>query len=125
MATNKNKNNCPIELDHIYDAIEAGDLVIAGDGRSDLEMLRDKSVETAIESAAKDAEAAKTGPKMVKVRIPRTKKDEEDVFVSVNLRTYLIKRGVEVEVPDFVAEVLRHQEEMLETIMDFETQNQK
>ena len=59
-------------------------------------------------------------PKMVKVRIPRTKKDEEDVFVSVNLNTYLIKRGVEVEVPDFVAEVLRHQEEMLEEIMLFE-----
>ena len=63
---------------------------------------------------------AETGPKMVKVRIPRTKKDEEDVFVSVNLRTYIIKRGVEVEVPDFVAEVLRHQEEMLEEIMLFD-----
>ena len=63
---------------------------------------------------------AETGPKMVKVRIPRTKKDEEDVFVSVNLRTYLIKRGVEVEVPEFVAEVLRHQEEMMEEIMLFE-----
>jgi hypothetical protein len=61
-----------------------------------------------------------TAPKMVKVRIPRTRKDEEDVFVSVNLNTYLIKRGVEVEVPDFVAEVLRHQEEMLEEIMLFE-----
>lgn len=60
------------------------------------------------------------GPKMVKVRIPRTKKDEEDVFVAVNLNTYIIKRGVEVEVPDFVAEVLRHQEEMLEEIMLFE-----
>ena len=65
-------------------------------------------------------EAVETGPKMVKVRIPRTRKDEEDVFVSVNLHTYLIKRGVEVEVPDFVAEVLRHQEEMLEEIMLFE-----
>ena len=63
---------------------------------------------------------AETGPKMVKVRIPRTKKDEEDVFVSVNNYTCIIKRGVEVEVPDFVAEVLRHQEEMLEEIMLFE-----
>lgn len=66
-------------------------------------------------------EAAKaTGSKMVKVRIPRIKADQEDVFVSVNLRSYIIKRGVEVEVPDFVAEVLRHQEEMLEEIMIFE-----
>lgn len=67
-----------------------------------------------------DIETPAAGPKMVKVRIPRTKKDEEDVFVSVNLRTYMIKRGVEVEVPDFVAEVLRHQEEMLEEVMAFE-----
>ena len=68
----------------------------------------------------KNEAAVETGPKMVKVRIPRTKADQEDVFVSVNLRTYVIKRGVEVEVPDFVAEVLRHQEEMLEEIMLFE-----
>lgn len=71
------------------------------------------------------AETKKTeAPKMVKVRIPRTKADQEDVFVSVNLRTYLIKRGVEVEVPDFVAEVLRHQEEMLEEILLFEEKAQ-
>ena len=70
--------------------------------------------------AEKNEAVAETGPKMVKVRIPRTKKDEEDVFVSVNLRTYIIKRGVEVEVPEFVAEVLRHQEEMMEEIMLFE-----
>ena len=57
--------------------------------------------------------------KMVTIRIPRTKADEEDVFVSVNMETYLIKRGVEVEVPDYVAEVLRHKEEMLENIMLF------
>ena len=70
--------------------------------------------------AEKNEAVVETGPKMVKVRIPRTKKDEEDVFVSVNLRTYIIKRGVEVEVPEFVAEVLRHQEEMLEEIMLFD-----
>ena len=56
----------------------------------------------------------------MKVRIPRTKADQEDVFVSVNMETFIIKRGVEVEVPDYVAEVLQHQEEMLEKIMLFE-----
>ena len=61
--------------------------------------------------------------KMVKVKIPRIKKDQEDVFVSVNMKTFLIKRGVEVEVPDYVAEVLQHQEEMLERIMEFEEKN--
>ena len=68
---------------------------------------------------------AEAKQKMVKIRIPRTKADQEDVFVSVNLNTYLIKRGVEVEVPDFVAEVLRHQEEMLETIMLFNEEKAK
>ncbi len=62
---------------------------------------------------------------MVKVRIPRTRADEEDVFVSVNMETFLIKRGVEVEVPDYVAEVLRHQEEMLEARMLFNEKNSK
>jgi hypothetical protein len=58
--------------------------------------------------------------KMVKIRIPRTRADQEDVPVWVNERSWLIKRGVEVEVPECVAEVLRHQEEMLENIMLFE-----
>lgn len=58
--------------------------------------------------------------KMVKIRIPRAKADQEDVFVSVNNYTCVIKRGVEVEVPAYVAEVLQHQEEMLEKIMLFD-----
>lgn len=58
--------------------------------------------------------------KTVHIRIPKLYPKQEDVFVSVNDYTCIIKRGVEVEVPDFVAEVLRHQEEMLETIALFE-----
>lgn len=61
--------------------------------------------------------------KKVKIRIPKTKENNDDVFVSVNMNTYLIQRGIEVEVPESVAEVLRHQEEMLETIMEFEEAN--
>ena len=56
----------------------------------------------------------------VKVRLPKMKADQEDVFVSVNDYTCIVKRGVEVEVPVFVAEVLLHREEMLEKIMEFE-----
>ncbi len=63
--------------------------------------------------------------KLVKIRIPRTKADQEDVPVWVNNRSWLIKRGVEVEVPECVAEVLRHQVEMLEEIMLFEEAAQK
>ena len=67
----------------------------------------------------KNTETKTTKRKMVKIKIPRTKSDQEDVFVSVNMETFIIKRGVEVEVPDYVAEVLQHQEEQLENIMLF------
>lgn len=63
--------------------------------------------------------------KMVKIRIPRTSAKQEDVFVSVNERTFIVKRGVEVEVPECVKEVLQHQEEMLEQIMLFEDARKK
>ncbi len=69
------------------------------------------------------ANMAKTdakGEKLVKIRLPKERRDQEDVFVSVNERTWLIKRGVEVEVPECVAEVLQNRERMLETIMAFE-----
>lgn len=58
--------------------------------------------------------------KTVTVRIPRLNPRQEDVFVSVNNYTCIVKRGVDVQVPAPVAEVLKHQEEMMETIMLFE-----
>ena len=66
------------------------------------------------------AETNKNTEKTVKIRIPRTRKDEEDVVVWVNDRSWLIKRGEEVEVPECVAEVLRHRDEMIEQAMLFE-----
>lgn len=65
----------------------------------------------------------KTKEKMVTVKIPRVRKDQPDTFVSVNKRTWQIKPGVEVQVPECVAEVLVHQEEMLNTIALFEEQH--
>jgi hypothetical protein len=63
--------------------------------------------------------------KMVTVKIPRTSSKQEDVFVSVNNMTFIVKRGEKVQVPDYVAEVLEHQEEMLEKIMLFEESKKK
>ena len=63
--------------------------------------------------------------KMVKIRIPRVSAKQEDVPVWVNEKSWLIKRGVDVEVPECVAEVLKHQEEMLEVIMLFEESAKK
>lgn len=49
------------------------------------------------------------GPKMVKIKLFKdSDKYKDDVFVGVNGHTFQIKRGVEVEVPDYVAEVLEH-----------------
>lgn len=64
--------------------------------------------------------------KMVKIKIPRTpgKKDEEDVFVSINERTWLIKRGEYVEVPECVKEVLDLQERSLDEAIAFESKVQ-
>lgn len=66
--------------------------------------------------------ATKTEIKKVKIKLPLTKTERDDVYVAVNGRTYQIKRGVTVEVPDFVEEVLRHQEEMLAEAYEFEAQ---
>ena len=65
-----------------------------------------------------------TKDKMVKIRLPRTRENAEDVFISVNNETWLVQRGVEVELPERAVEVLRHQEEMIENIVLFENANQ-
>lgn len=68
---------------------------------------------------------AEAKQKMVKVKIPRVSKKQQPQFVSVNNYTCLIKPGEEVEVPDFVYEVLQHREEMLEVAAAFEDANQQ
>ncbi|MBQ3532938.1 MAG: hypothetical protein IJA51_04440 [Oscillospiraceae bacterium] len=53
--------------------------------------------------------------KMTKVMLPRGRKNEENfVIVSVNGRSFKIMKGVEVEVPDYVAEVLENGRAMAE-----------
>ena len=50
-----------------------------------------------------------TGPKKVKITLMRDNKNYQgDVFVGVNGETWQIQRGVEVEVPEYVAEVLKN-----------------
>jgi hypothetical protein len=68
---------------------------------------------------------AEAKQKMVKVKIPRVNKKQQPQFVSVNNYTCLIKPGEEVEVPDFVAEVLKHREEMMEIAAAFEMENEQ
>lgn len=58
--------------------------------------------------------------KTVKFKIPITRTEKDDVYVAVNGKPYLIKRGCEVEVPASVAEVLKNKEKMLAEAMAFE-----
>ena len=58
--------------------------------------------------------------KKVKIKLPISRNEKEDVFVGINGKTYLIKRGVEVTVPENVAKVLERKEKMLEIAMEYE-----
>ncbi len=54
--------------------------------------------------------------KQVTIFLPRGRKNEENfVIVSVNGRSWKIMRGVEVQVPEYVAEVLENGRMMAET----------
>ena len=69
-----------------------------------------------------DTKAAEKAPveKMVKIKLPLTRTEKDDVYVALNGKAYLIKRGEEVEVPEGVVEILQHKEEMLALAMEFE-----
>jgi hypothetical protein len=70
----------------------------------------------------KEAIMATATTKKVKIKLPLTRTEKDDVYVCVNGDSFQIKRGETVEVPDYVAEVLQHKEEMLAEAMEFEAQ---
>lgn len=72
------------------------------------QVLMERKFHETMEEAKKDK---------VKIRLPMdTRGEDDEVFVSVNGYRYQIKRGEEVEVPRFVAEVLANSEKQkLET----------
>lgn len=49
-------------------------------------------------------------PEMVTVIIPRTSPKDDDVFISVNNETFLIKRDEEVTIPKYAYDVYRESE---------------
>ena len=69
--------------------------------------------------------ATNTTIKKVKIKLPLTRTEKDDKYVAVNGKSYLIKRGEEVEVPDYVAEVLQHEEKMLSIAMEYEAEASK
>lgn len=63
--------------------------------------------------------------KTVKIVIPRYSKEDRDVYVSINEQSWLIKRGVEVEVPWYVAELLDNCKKQKEAADNFILANKK
>ena len=53
--------------------------------------------------------------KKIRIKLPLTRSEREDVFVGVNGHTWQIQRGVEVELPE-------RQEKMLAQALEFENQ---
>jgi len=65
--------------------------------------------ETAKNEEAKTETPAVGGKKMVKIKLFRDNGRYKDaVYAAVNGESYMIPRGVEVEVPDYIAEVVEN-----------------
>ena len=60
--------------------------------------------------------------KKVKIKLPiiRGANENVDQYVAVNGKSYLIKRGVYVDAPESVAEVIQHSEEMQASSIEYE-----
>ena len=71
-----------------------------------------------------EKKATPVKPKMVKIKLNLSKHEKKDEVVVVNGKTYQIQRGVEVEVPYFVASVLENKEKMLRIAYDFDEEAQ-
>lgn len=72
----------------------------------------------ATENSVKTATSKK---KMVKIRLPRLEGQNvaQEEFYSVNFKNYIIKRGVEVEVPEEIAEVIKNAEKARDEALNF------
>ena len=77
---------------------------------------------TKAETKAKETETNE--PKMVTICLPLTRAEKDDVYVAVNGDSFLIKRGENVTVPEYVVKVLQQKEEMLKVAMEFEEKAQ-
>ena len=88
----------------------------------------DPNVSTAAPTSAPTApttNSAKQKVEMKKIKLPLTRDQQEDVYVTVNEKKYQIKRGIEMEVPWFVYEVLANQEKALQTLFENQAKAQQ
>lgn len=62
---------------------------------------------------------------LISIRLPLTKELQDDVFVRVNHRTWLIKRGETVKVPACVVEVLEHADQATMEAIRYQASKEK
>lgn len=88
------------------------------------ELLEDTALDAVAEdkAAAKQENKKKPGKKKetVVIHLPLTKELKEPAWVSVNGKTYQIKRGVDVEVPVGVAKVIRRSEKAVLAALSYD-----
>lgn len=72
------------------------------------------------EAVAETVETTDPMKQMVRIKLPKDRENKQpDLFVGLNGKTYLIKRGEAVEVPLPVAEIIQHSEEQDEAAYEF------
>lgn len=87
---------------------------------AELKALKEQLEAARVQRVDAPVKAAPAAPRMVTIKLPLTRTEKDDVFVGLNGKTYLIKRGVEVTVPEGVAKVLERREKMLSIAMEYE-----
>lgn len=129
MANNENKQTTPTPA-----ADPKDELIAQLQAKLEAEQAKNKETDAQLADAnAKAAEAEKTladlqaqnktvaagtakNPDTVTIKLYKDQNIKDDVQVFVNGRQYIIKRGVSVDVPREVFEVLQNQEKMRDQI---------
>lgn len=84
-----------------------------------------KAAEAKLEAEKAQKTAKPSAEKKVKIKLYKDKNVKEDVQVFLNGRQFIIQRGVEVEVPAGVAEILANKERMLNAIDAYDAEHAK
>lgn len=66
-----------------------------------------------------------TEEKTITIKLPLTRDNDKDVYVRVNTRTWLIKRGEYVTVPECVVEVLNNSEKAILEGIEYKRNKEK
>ena len=93
---------------------------MARNAKTDAEALDETKTDAeAVDDTKSDAEPVNDEWAPVKIKLFKDNdKYKEDVFVAVNGRSFQIQRGVEVEVPRCIKEVLDHQMTQEQTVSE-------